>query len=44
MNAEITDKTLDDEGRNTVQVKCTMENQEKGVLATAKASIELPSQ
>jgi len=42
MDAEITDKTTDEEGRNIVQVKSTMSNQEKGILATAKASIELP--
>jgi acyl dehydratase len=42
LNAEITDKKLDDEGRKIVQVKCTMENQENAVLATAKASIALP--
>jgi hypothetical protein len=43
LDAEITDKKIDDEGRNIVQVKCTMENQVNAVLATAKASIALPS-
>jgi len=42
MNAEITGKTTDEDGRTTVQVKCTMENQAKAVLATAKGSIALP--
>ena len=43
MNAEITGKTTDEEGRKTVQVKCTMENQAKAVLATARGSIALPA-
>ena len=42
MDAEITEKGTDDEGRNIVKVKCLMANQEGTVLATAKASISLP--
>lgn len=42
MDAEITEKTVDEEGRNIVSVKCLMKNQDDTTLATAKASIALP--
>jgi hypothetical protein len=42
INAEITGKNTHEDGRHSVQVKYTMENQEKNVLATARASLELP--
>jgi acyl dehydratase len=42
MDAEITDKTIDEQGRNIVEVKCLMTNQDGATLSTAKASIALP--
>lgn len=42
MDAEITEKTIDEEGRSVVKVKCLMTNQAGTTLATAKASIVLP--
>ena len=35
-------KTVDEEGRNLVQVDFRMTNQLKETMATAKAEIELP--
>lgn len=42
MTGEIIDKTVDEEGRNIVQIKVTMANQNGTTLATAKAEVELP--
>ncbi len=42
MQAEVTGKEVDDEGRNIVRVDFRMTNQEEAVMATAKAEIELP--
>ncbi len=39
---EITDKTVDEEGRSIVKVKVVMSTQDDTVVATAKASIALP--
>jgi hypothetical protein len=43
MTATITDKLVDEEKRNVVQVDCKMTNQLGTVMATAKAEIELPT-
>jgi hypothetical protein len=43
MTATITDKLVDEQKRNIVQVECKMTNQLGTVMATAKAEIELPS-
>lgn len=40
--AEVTDKTVDDEGRHLVHVKHRMENQTGTVMATGSAEIVLP--
>ena len=40
---EIVEKTIDEEGRSIVRVKSAMTNQEDTILATAKASIALPT-
>lgn len=42
MTGEIIDKSIDEEGRNIVQVNCKMANQLGTTMATAKAEIELP--
>ncbi|MDE2403108.1 MAG: MaoC family dehydratase N-terminal domain-containing protein [Sphingomonadales bacterium] len=42
MTGEIVDKLVDDEGRNVVQVKVLMANQQGTTLATATAEVELP--
>jgi len=44
MTAEITEKTIDEEGRHIVKVKCLMSNQSNTTLATARASIALAEQ
>jgi hypothetical protein len=41
-SGSIVGKTIDTEGRATVEVECRMTNQTGAVLATAKAEIELP--
>jgi len=41
--AEVVEKTTDEEGRSIVRIKSTMTNQEDVILATAKASIALPT-
>jgi len=41
--AEIVEKTTDEEGRSIVKVKSAMKNQEDTILATATASIALPT-
>ncbi len=43
MNAEITGKRTDEEGRNVVDLKVKMSNQDDTTLATAKASVALPT-
>lgn len=43
MTGEIIDKTVDEEGRNIVQVSVKMANQTGAILATAKAEVELPA-
>lgn len=43
LSAEITEKTVDEEGRNIVNVKCLMATQNGTTMATAKASIALPA-
>jgi len=43
MTGEITGKTKDDEGRDVVNVKVKMANQDDTILATAKASVALPA-
>ena len=42
MSASVTDKRVDEEGRNIVQVDFRMTNHTGAVMATAKAEIELP--
>jgi acyl dehydratase len=42
MTADVIDKTVDEQGRNVVQVDCKMSNQLGAVMATAKAEIQLP--
>ncbi len=42
MTASVIDKTVDEEGRNIVQVDCKMKNQQGTTMATAKAEVELP--
>ncbi len=42
MTATVTDKLVDEQGRNLVQVDCKMKNQLGTTMATAKAEIELP--
>jgi acyl dehydratase len=42
MTAAVVDKLVDEAGRHLVKVECKMANQHGGVLATAKAEIELP--
>ena len=42
MTGTILDKFIDPEGRAMIAVDCRMVNQLGGVLATAKAEIELP--
>jgi hypothetical protein len=39
---EITKKTVDEEGRHVVQVKCLMANQKGTVMCTATAEVQLP--
>jgi hypothetical protein len=39
---EIVKKTVDEEGRNVVQVKCLMANQKGTVMCTATAEVQLP--
>jgi hypothetical protein len=41
MNANVINKMVDDKGRHVVQIDCKMTNQAGGILATAKAEIEL---
>ncbi|HET8711697.1 MAG TPA: hotdog fold domain-containing protein [Spongiibacteraceae bacterium] len=41
MDAEITEKCVDEEGRSIVKVKCSMTNQTGTTMATAKASVAL---
>ncbi len=42
MTGEISDKLVDDQGRNVAQVTCKMANQLGITMATAKCEIELP--
>lgn len=42
MTGEIVGKSVDEEGRNIVNVSCKMANQHGTTMATAKAEIELP--
>jgi len=42
-DGEVTEKTTDEEGRSIVKVKLQMTNHEGAILATAKASIALPT-
>ena len=42
MQAKVTDKLVDDEGRNLVRVDFRMTNQLQETMATATAEIELP--
>ncbi|MFT5481831.1 MAG: hypothetical protein ACI9GW_000476 [Halieaceae bacterium] len=43
MTATVLDKEVDDEGRNVIKVDCNMANQLGATMATATASIELPT-
>jgi len=43
MTASVVDKSVDDKGRNIVQVDVKMESQRMSTLATARAEIELPA-
>jgi hypothetical protein len=43
MTATVTGKTVDEEGRNIVEVDYKMSNQLGAVMATAKAEVELPT-
>ncbi|MYM62379.1 MaoC family dehydratase N-terminal domain-containing protein [Pseudomaricurvus sp. HS19] len=43
MTGEVTGKSVDAQGRQVVQVKCRMENQNGTVMATAKAEVMLPA-
>lgn len=43
MTGEIIEKSVDEDGRNIVQVNCKMANQLGTTMATAKAEIELPN-
>ncbi len=44
MTATITEKLVDEEGRHVVKLDCKMTDQIGTVMATAKASVELPKQ
>jgi hypothetical protein len=39
---EVIDKTTDEQGRNLVQIKSKMANQDGTTMATATAEVELP--
>lgn len=43
-NAEISEKTIDEEGRGIIKLKSIMTNQDDTILATASASIMLPNE
>lgn len=42
-NAEVIEKTTDEDGLNIIKVKAVMTNQDDTILSTARASIALPS-